>query len=219
MTVMAKLLIVEDYIQTIKKISKQFEKINEKFHSQNVFCFIPADESKLEIQTISHLDSQPDLNRIDFSEKKANVLTSLHDYLKSNADDVILILIDVLLISPNPNAPSLDQYQLNKEYSCSLYADLIKARNGKYQELGISGNNLYFVIYSRSDSILSVVAPTLESLYTDEDSRFYPRECFLPPNISWCKNLEEEIDTETKLRAAATPLALPDSYIQYFRKL
>ena len=214
---MAKLLIIEDYIQTVQKIAEQFKNINKTFHDENVFCFIPGEEPQMGIQPISQLDSLSKLTRIDFSDKKDNVLDSIHHFLKKNVDDDILILIDVLLISPNPNAPSLDQYQLNGEYSCSLYADLIKTKNGKYSEVGISGNNLSFVIYSRSDSILSVVVPTLESLYTDEDRQYYPRECFLPSNISWCKNLEEEIGTETHLQAA--PLALPESYIQYFRKL
>lgn len=216
---MAKLLIVEDYTQTIVKIAKQFELINKNFQTDCTFCFIPSTGGNLEIQSISSLESHRNLKRVDFSEQERIVLNSILDFLKNNKNDSILILIDVLLISPNPNAPSLEQYQLNKEFSCSLYADLIRVKNGKYLGDGIDGKNLSFVIYSRSDSILTVVAPTLKSLYTDEDRQFFPRESYLPKNISWCKNREEEVDAEPEANTQTPPLALPKSYTQFFSKM
>lgn len=217
---MAKLLIVEDYVQTIKKIAKQFETINKNFQADSVFCFIPARGNNLEIQTISSLNLHPSLDRIDFAEQHEVVLNAILSFLKCNENDSILILIDVLLISPNPNAPSLEQYQLNKEYSCALYAELIKVKNGKYKtNHGISGKNISFVIYSRSDSILTVVAPTLKSLYTDEDRLFFPSESYLPKNISWCKNREEEVGTELDAQRQTPPLALPKSYTKYFSEM
>ena len=210
---------MEDYVQTIKKIARQFEAINNNFQTDNVFCFTPGGENNLELKTISSLDSHPNLNRIDFSEQKDVVLNAILNFLKHNEHDPILILIDVLLVSPNPNSPSMEQYQLNKEFSCTLYADLIKVKNGKHKDDGISGSNLSFVIYSRSDSILTVVAPTLKSLYTDEDRLFFPRESYLPKNISWCKNREEEVGTEAEAHIQMPPLALPKSYAKYFSEM
>lgn len=216
---MAKLLIVEDYTKTIKKIANQLQKINSSFQTDNVFCFIPFENSKLAIHTIDNLDTIPNLTRIDFSEKKEAVFSAVQDFLKRNTDDHVLVLIDVLLISPNPNAPSRDQYQLSKEYSCELYAELIKIKNGKHKDVGINGDDLSFIIYSRSDSILTVVAPTLQALYTDNESQFFPRECCLPRNISWCKNREEVVETDTEDDEQLPPLALPIPYIEYLRTL
>lgn len=148
----------------------------------------------------------------------------MHEHSREN----VLILIDVLLNTQNISAPSPERYRADHEYSCELYAELLRAKNGK--RIGrfgnINPNNFFHIIYSRSDSSIGVVVAVLDDLsrnQNEEDRKYFPRECALLKNISWCRNGYDATDPDFSVsesqKEGSLPLALPLGYKNFIRDL
>ena len=221
---MAKLLIVEDHLKMVRMIQEYIHGINPLFTLENTFCFSP----QLPLQLCS-LDKIPDVpDRALLAGKQETVFSNVFQFLDKHAGENVLILIDVLLNSQNISAPSLERYRADQEYSCELYAELLRVKNGKRISRcdNINPNHFFHIIYSRSDSSIGVVVAALSELsrsQDEEDRKYFPKECAMFKNISWCRNGYDATDpnfgVSESQKKGSVPLALPSGYIEFIRSL
>lgn len=221
---MAKLLIVEDHLKMVRMIQKHIQEINPLLTSGNTFCFSP--KPPLKLCSLDSIPNEPD--RVLLAGEQNTVFSSVFTFLNEHSYEDVLILIDVLLNSQNISAPSLERYRADHEYSCELYAELLRVKNGKQIPNcnNINPNRYFHVIYSRSDSSIGVVAAALSELYCNQsktDKQFFPKECSLFKNISWCRNGYDATDPDFGVsesqKDGSTPLALPSGYKEFIRDL
>lgn len=218
---MAKVLIIDDHLTMVDLIFNQLQSINRNLSTDDVFCFDYDNIGELEIQVWA---KQRNLNRrILFGNDNNAIFEKVYEFLQTYSGEQILILIDLLLKSQNINAPSKERYQENQEFSCDLYTELMKIKNGKTTKYCIDRTNFFFLLYSRSDASNSVVASMLHQLYTEKEAIYFPCECYLSENISWCKNRCEETDENNLVvrnqECANQPLALPDEFEAFIARL
>ena len=220
---MAKLLIVEDHLRMVRMIQEYIHKINPLFTPENTFCF--SHQGPLALRPLSEF---PDDNaRVILAEKQEDLFSRVFHFLDERPDENVLILIDVLLNTQNISAPSFERYRADHEYSCELYAELLRAKNGKpIQDCGnINPKNFFHIIYSRSDSSIGVVAAVLEDLWTSQDEKdrkYFPKACARFENISWCRNRYDATDPDFKVaevQKSGSVLALPSGYREFIRTL
>ncbi len=221
---MAKLLIIEDHLKMVELLQAYLETINPSFTKENTFCFCSLNGA-LQIQCLNGINI---VSHTRMSGKKEEVFSEVFRFLSKNYEEDILILIDVLLNSQNISAPSFERYRADGEYSCELYAELIRIKNGKKIEGAehINPDKFFHIIYSRSDASIGVVAAVLNDLYDKQDKddqKYFPRECTLFENISWCRNCYDSTDqdlgvSETQ-HTGAPPLALPEEYREFIKEL
>ena len=224
---MAKLLIVEDHLDMVRLLQVYIEKINSRFTKENTFCF-SSKKGPLRIHSLTKLDGEGEKARARMTGKKSDTFLEVFGFLSRHPNEKVLILIDVLLNSQNISAPSFERYRADAEYSCELYAELLRIRNGKKVSTfkNINQNNFVHLIYSRSDASIGVVTAVLDDLFqkqNEEDRRFFPRECTLFENISWCRNCCDTTDQDFGVvvteRDRERPLALPKEYRDYIQTL
>lgn len=219
---MAKILIIDDQVAMVDMICTQLRSINKTLQNEDIFYFDEVD-GNLRIQSW-HQKNGPNERRVSFSCDLHTCLDMVCTFLNQNASDNTLILIDVLLKSVNVNAPSIERYREEKEFSCELYAELMKLKNGKpHPNYQINTENFFFLLYSRSDASNAVVAAVLHSLFQATEAEFFPCECYEPENISWCKNQCEETDENNIVKneqsCAEKPLILPDEFEEFIGNL
>lgn len=223
---MAKLLIIEDHIRMVKMIQKGIFKLNEQFTPRNTFCFAYSDEGFLGLHALESIPPE-DNTHVVLEGKQDNVFSEVFKFLDENHEENVLILIDVLLNSQNTNAPFFERYRADNEYSCELYAELLRIKNGKII-LGcenINRKNFFHIIYSRSDSSIGVVAAALNDLWesqTEEDQKYFPKECALVANISWCRSKFDATNSDLEVSEVQTSdrvLALPREYRKFISRL
>lgn len=219
---MAKVLIIDDQINMVDMICTQLQGINKTLRNEDIYYF-DAVNGYLSIQSWNKKNGS-DERRVSFSSDFDVYFGSVCSFLDENASENVLILIDVLLKSDNTNAPSIERYREEKEFSCELYAALMKIKNGKpLPNYNISLDKFYFLLYSRSEASNGVVSSVLSSLYRIEEAQFFPCECYEPENISWCKNQCEETDENNIVKSnqscAVQPLILPDAFEEFIRDL
>lgn len=221
---MAKLLIIEDHLRMVELLQKHLAEINSSFTRENTFCFCSVDGA-LRIRCLNEIDT---VDRAQMSGKKMEVFPEVFRFLNENHDENVLILIDVLLNSQNISAPSFERYRADGEYSCELYAELIRIKNGKKvaEAEHIDPKKFFHIIYSRSDASIGVVAAVLNDLYdkqNKDDEKYFPIECTLFKNISWCRNCFDSTDPDlgvSEVQQSETgPLALPNEYRKFIEKL
>ena len=221
---MAKLLIVEDHLKMVQFIQKYIQEINPLFTPENTFCFSP--QSPLILRSLNTI--QAGLDRAILSGKRKEVFSAVFQFLNGHPEEDVLILIDVLLNTQNISAPSIERYRADHEYSCELYAELLRVKNGK-RILGggkINPNRFYHIIYSRSDSSIGVVIAALDEVCRDQDAndrKYFPKECALFENISWCRNGYDATDPNFGVaesqKEGSVPLALPSEYKEFIQDL
>lgn len=220
---MAKILIIDDHLTMVDLIRAQLQEINSNLTTGDFFCFDYDEHRNLCIQAWTARHDTTYERRILFEADPENVFSAVYQFLHEHSDEAVVILIDLLLKSQNINAPSMETYTENKEFSCELYASLAKIKNGKPTEFAINSNNFFFLLYSRSDASNSVVFTMLSRQYNDDDAEYFPCECYLPENISWCKNRCEVTDENNLVvhdqNHSKHPLALPDGYDEFFAEL
>ena len=213
---MAKILIIDDHLTMVELIRGQLQAINSRLTSHDVFCFDYDEEGKLCLQAWPERYNTSLNRRVLFDNDSKSVFSAIYSFLEEHNDEPVLILIDLLLKSQNINAPSKETYQENHEFSCELYASLMKTKNGKASGYSVNCNNFFFLLYSRSDSSNSIVVTMLSQQYKEEEAMFFPCECYVSENISWCKNRCEVTDGCNSVVQdqdnADQPLALPDEY-------
>lgn len=221
---MAKLLVVEDHLKMVCMIQKYIHEINPLFTQENTFCF--SSQSHLKLCPLSELQ---DYNaRAILAGKQKAVFSKVFQFLNEHSRENVLILIDVLLNTQNISAPSPERYRADNEYSCELYAELLRVKNGK--RIGhfnnIDPKNFFHIIYSRSDSSIGVVVAVLDDLsrsQSEADRKFFPRECALLRNISWCRNGYDATDPDFSVsksqKEGSLPLALPAGYKKFIQDL
>ena len=219
---MAKILIIDDQLIMVDLVRKQLQRINTSLCNENIFYFdyIYGDLSILSWQQNDGNNER----RVDFVDEFPVIYEKVYNFLNEHFDEQILILIDVLLKSANTNAPSIEQYLEDQEFSCELYAELMKLKNGKELSASkIDPDQFFFMLFSRSAISNGVVATRLHDLYTEEEAQFFPCECYVPENISWCKNQCEMTDGNNIVipnqEFATCPLALPDEYNEFIAHL
>lgn len=220
---MAKLLIVEDHLRMVRMIQEYIHEINSLFTPDNTFCFSPQDSLTL----LSLSKFTDDSARVILREKQEDLFAEVFRFLDKWANEDILILIDVLLNTQNISAPSFERYRADHEYSCELYTELLRVKNGK-QIPGCSNINrerFFHIIYSRSDSSIGVVAAVLKDLWdnqSEEDRTFFPKESARFENISWCRNRNDVTDPDLSVAKVQKPgnvLALPREYREFIGAL
>lgn len=219
---MAKLLIIDDQIEMARLIQKYMVGLNSSFTEKNTFCF----SSKARATHIEALENLRGVHgRALMLGKKKEVFSEVFDFLNLHAEEKVLILIDVLLNSLNISAPSYERYRADAEYSCELYAQLLRIKNGKKVK-NIRPDNFFHIIYSRSDASIGVVMAVLNELYekqSETEKAFFPKECTLLQNISWCRNCCETTDEQFLVSPTTAemnrPLALPEAYREFFKTL
>jgi len=221
---MAKLLIVEDHLKMVRSIQEYIYEINPLFTLENTFCF--STQSRLKLCPLSEIQDSHD--RAILEGKQKGVFDKVFRFLNEQSGENVLILIDVLLNSQNISAPSIERYQADHEYSCELYAELLRVKNGKrIQNCGkINPDKFFHIIYSRSDSSIGVVVGVLNELsrsQDEKDRKYFPRECTLFENISWCRNGYDATDPDFGVaelqKKGSVPLALPSGYRDFIRDL
>lgn len=221
---MAKLLIIEDHLRMVKLLQTYLETINPRFTKKNTFYFFNQGGS-LHIRCMDTID---EAIRTPMSGKKEEVFSEVFHFLSEYRKENILILTDVLLNSQNISAPSFERYKADGEYSCELYAELIRIQNGKKIEdaENIVSDRFFHIIYSRSDASIGVVIAALDDLYEkqcERDKEYFPRECTLFENISWCRNCfdstNQDLSVSDEQRAGVHPLALPKEYRDFIKAL
>ena len=209
----------------VQAIQAQMEKINPQFSKYQTYCFSPATVPP-SLETLTSLtETSPANDRVMLSAQKDTVFKCVQDFLykHDSPHDMTVIMIDVLLNSQNISAPSFRRYKADNEYSCELYAELMRLKNGKLYN-GKSLNNFVMLIYSRSDASIGVVETALQTIYKEQDEKndrpFFPKECAKYENISWCKNNFDETDENLNVVVPGTytdPLALPEPYQEFFK--
>lgn len=214
---MAKLLVIDDHLKMVRMIQEYIQGINPLFTPGNTFCF--SSQSPLKLCPLDELQDGSD--RALLAGKQEMVFSKVFQFLNEHAGENVLILIDVLLNTENISAPSLERYRADHEYSCELYAELLRVKNGKQIPRcgNIDPNHFYHIIYSRSDSSIGVVVAALSELsrsQDEEDRKYFPKECAMFENISWCRNGYDVTDpnfgvAETQ-KKGSVPLALPSGY-------
>lgn len=211
---MAKLLIIDDHTEMVRLLQQQMENLNPRFTESNTFYFSGSDN---DFRLCSMEEGGCAPGRTSMSGKKEQVFAAVFDFLAEHIKEQVLILIDLLLNSAAVGAPSYQQYRADGEYSCELYAELMCAKNGKKQQQEISPENLCFLIYSRSDAGIGVAASALAAL--PEDKKYFPKECSMWQNISWCRNRCDTTDAHGQVAPTdengQNPLLLPRSYRDY----
>lgn len=220
---MAKLLIVEDHLRMVRMIQEYIYQINPLFTPENTFCFSP--QGPLALRPLSEFSD--DNARVILAEKREDLFSEVFHFLDERPAENVLILIDVLLNTQNISAPSFERYRADHEYSCELYADLLRVKNGKcIPDCGnINPHHFFHIIYSRSDSSIGVVAAVLDELWTrqgKEDRPYFPKECARFENISWCRNRYDATDPDFSVAEVQRPgsvLALPSGYKEFIRNL
>lgn len=220
---MVKLLIVEDHLRMVRMIQEYIHEINPLFTPENTFCFSP--QSRLKLCPLTEI--QDSHARAILEGKKKDVFSKVFQFLNEHSGENVLILIDVLLNSQNISAPSFERYRADHEYSCELYAELLRAKNGKdIPDCGnIDPRHFFHIIYSRSDSSIGVVAAVLEDLWSHqekEDQEYFPKECARFENISWCRNRYDATDPDfsvSKVQKSGSVLALPSGYKRFISDL
>lgn len=221
---MAKLLIVDDHLKMVRMIQEYIHTINPLFTPENTFCFFS--KGSLDLVPLSEL--QEDQDRTILAGKQEAVFSKVFRFLDKHSEEKVMILIDVLLNTQNISAPSIERYRADHEYSCELYAELLRVKNGK-RLLGyhnINPNNFFHIIYSRSDSSIGVVVAALDELsinQNEKDRKYFPKECALLKNISWCRNGYDATDPDFSVadsqKEGSVPLALPLGYKNFIRDL
>lgn len=220
---MAKLLIVEDHLRMVRMIQTYLHEINPRFTPENTFCF--SHQDPLELRPLSEFPE--DNARVSLAEKQEALFSEVFHFLDKCPDENVLILIDVLLNTQNISAPSFDRYRADHEYSCELYAELLRVKNGK-RILGcnnINRRHFFHIIYSRSDSSIGVVAAVLEDLWvhqSEENQKYFPKECTQFENISWCRNRYDATAPDfsiAEVQKQGKVLALPREYREFIHTL
>lgn len=222
---MAKLLIIEDQIEMAKLIQAQMEKLNPLFSDENDY-FICSGGTDLNVCSFSEVQTLQ-LTDPTFKGKKERILQLIQAFLREySKDEKILILIDVLLNSLSISAPTYERYVADAEYSADLYAYLIRVENGELDNLGVNRQNIFHIIYSRSDKSVQIVKEALKDIFENQkgsDRSYFPQESTLLKNISWCRNCCDETDdhnnVDTKSGYAAAPLVFPPSYIKFIKRI
>lgn len=221
---MAKLLIVEDHLRMVRMIQEYICKINSQFTPENTFCFSP--EGTLKLCPLSELHDNS--VRTALAGKQDAVFSKIFQFLDERPEEIVLILIDVLLNTQKISAPSIEQYRADHEYSCELYAELLRAKNGKQLPgcTNLNPKNFFHIIYSRSDASIGVVAVVLDELsrnQNESDRRYFPKECALLENISWCLNECDATDSNFGVaesqKKGSVPLKLPLEYRNFISEL
>lgn len=220
---MAKLLIIEDHLRMARMIQKYIQTINPLLVPENTFCF--CQHESLALCSLNEITD--DDTRVILKRRKEEVFSNVYQFLNDRPAENVLIFIDVLLNSQNISAPSFERYRADKEYSCELYAELIRIKNGKrvpgYGK--IDPKHFFHMIYSRSDSSIGVVAAVLEDLYAHSNKKeenYFPIECARFENISWCRNRYDITNSDFSVAEAQESgpvLALPSGYKEFFRSL
>lgn len=223
---MAKLLIIDDNITMVNFIQRQFVEINPHFTVDNTFCFVPGADS-LRIISLEKLPESEPSHTVVFLRKDKEAMRQVLQFLGGHRDEKVLILIDVLLNSKDISAPSIEKYRAHQEFSCTLYAELLRIKNGK-RVFGfrIDRNNFFHMLYSRSEASITVVAAELSRLYEKqppEDKAYFPEKCCELKNISWCKNRYDQTDEygniDKEQYVSEPPLALPSGFREFFHTL
>lgn len=218
---MAKLLIVEDHLRMAWMIQEYVQKINPLFTPENTFCF--PHRGSLELRPLCKLPN--DGSRASLAGKQKDVFSKVFRFLNKWPQEDVLILIDVLLNSQNISAPSFERYRADHEYSCELYAELLRVKNGKKVKGcgNIDPNKFYHIIYSRSDASIGVVVAVLSELsqhQSEADRNYFPKECARFENISWCRNGYDITDPDFMPQEGdGVPLKLPEEYKEFIRGL
>lgn len=221
---MAKLLIVEDHLRMVQMIQKYLCKINPQFTPENTFCFSP--QTPLMLRSLSEIENFR--TRALLTGKKDAVFSKVFQFLDERPDEIVLILIDVLLNTQKISAPSIEQYQADHEYSCELYAELLRAKNGKPIQgcANLNPKNFFHIIYSRSDASIGVVTTVLDELsssQSEQDQKYFPKECAKFENISWCLNGYDTTDPDFGVAESqkedSVPLKLPSEYREFIRDM
>ncbi len=220
---MAKLLIVDDQIKMAGIIQEYMQQINQSFSKDNTFCFASQD-GNLRLLSLSELGQDSD--HFLMVGKKKEVFSSVFQFLSEHTNENVLIMIDVLLNSTNISAPSYERYRADEEYSCELYAELLRFKNGKAGKWTVNPEKFFHIIYSRSDASIGVVMTVLQELYDNQaegDKAYFPKDCVLFNNISWCRNCCESTDEHFEVTASEDeknqPIALPKGYLEFFKTL
>lgn len=219
---MAKLLIVEDHLRMVRMIQEYIQKLNPLFTPENTFCFFP--QGPLRLRPLSEL--QNDRARALLAGKRETVFSKVFQFLDEQSEEKVLILIDVLLNTQKISAPSIEQYRADHEYSCELYAELLRAKNKKPIQgcSNINPDNFFHIIYSRSDASIGVVAAVLDELSQSKtDQEYFPKECARAENISWCLNGCDATDPDFGVAESqglnSVPLKLPRGYKEFIHNL
>lgn len=224
---MPNLLVIEDHMKMVEMIQKYLETINEGFCEDNTFCFSSSPTLKLDSLT-SFKDIDKTSSRVTLEGRKDEVFSAIFQFLNDHSEENVLILIDVLLNSQNISAPSVERYWADNEYSCEIYAELLRIKNGKKIEGydRINPEKMFHIIYSRSDASIGVVAPVLSELsrrQSDEDRKYFPEECARFENISWCWNGYERTNADLSIseeqNGGSVPLRLPREYEKFVKEL
>lgn len=217
---MPNLLIIDDIFKMTKLIQTQMSTINKKFKDSSFG--LASRDGKIIIENIN--DIRDDESNLLLKNQEDSVLSSIKSFLNEHNGTPTLVIIDVLLISPNSSSPTYERYKLDCEYSCDIYAELLQIKNGKKEEgfKNINEENLYVIICSRSDASLNIVARALKDIFylmSPEEKQYFPIECTAFENISWCNNNGDGNNTDSSKARIDYPIALPDSYEEFIKKL
>lgn len=220
---MAKLVIIDDNLPVVDKVAAQMKMINNAFNEENSYYLYKKDNN-MHFRKIKERDTDI-CNLITFTHNdKLEILQLIDNFIKET-DEKILILFDVLLISQNIYSPNIEDYEADGEFSIDIYSHLIELKNGKNTDLNT--DNLFFIIYSRSDTTISMLSFLLKQRIREEnkkntgqkDNSFLPIESAEEYNISWVYNLyadpkkppEKDVGNEF-------PLSFPIEYINFIKE-
>ena len=205
---MAKLVIIDSNIESVKNIWRQFQDINKQFSENSTFCFVPSSKGNgLIILSLGEDATKSIQSKVDFYGKETELLNTLQKFISTYENESIMILISGMLISAT-NAMTVENYESAYEYSCYLYYHLMKWKNANIAK------NVYFIMYSSSSISASTIAKELSNLYKESEKDIFPKECCLPQNVSWCKSSHL-----TDYNSTIEKLVLPTGYSNFIASL
>lgn len=203
---MAKLVIIDSNIESVKNIYRQFQSINKHFSESSTFCFIQKD-NRIVLLPLSDVIAQSIHQKVCFYDEEPAVLNTLSEFISTYENESIMILISGMLISAT-NAMTVENYESAYEYSCSLYYHLMKWKNAHIAK------NVYFIIFSHSSISASTIAKELSDLYKESEKDIFSKECCLAQNISWCKSSHL-----TDYNSTIGNILLPSDYYNFIASL
>lgn len=210
------LLIIDDKAEMIELIQKQFALINEEYSVNNTYCF-SSEVNKLNIKRLNDIDQ---LNDISFSVDTIQSVIKKIDKFINKRTDSVFIVIDMCLKSDHLGTYDVEDYYENDEYSAEIYKHLIELKNSNTKY-----NDVYFMIYSRSETFVEIFSKVLKNLHqklVEEKKNIenFPYESCEAFNMTWCINLWRSGVTNNEKPADKTfPLCLSEGIVDFIENL
>lgn len=219
-----KLLIIDDKCKMIELIQEQFCSLNKGFKRENTFLFQNDDTNQPKIKKYHETKELKDCSFAGCTKQEIlNEIDSLIN-IPEHETELFFIVIDMCLKKDIVGNYDIADYYEYEEICADIYRHLIEIKNSTHKD-----RKLLFAIYSRSETLVSVISKVLQDQYKEckesnkdenKDEENFPYASCEAQNISWFTNLWRPDDVNCKEKISNNyPLNLPKDICQYINNL